>query len=139
MTGGKERIINLAVLHLRAIEFVTNGIVIGRGLEALFRILEREICGDSRQRDRFTVSLGQLVAGAKIILAGFVFRHAKPGMTKPVGMLFNGLGNLLGVAAFGPKREEREFFRFTERTQVRVIFQHLRESAIETSTGNSAE
>ena len=116
MTGGKERIINSTVLHLRTIKFVANGLVIVRGLEALFRILKREICDDPRQRDRFTVSLGQLVGGAKIILAGFVFRHAKPGKAKPVWMLFNGSGNLLGVAAFGPKREEREFFCFTERT-----------------------
>src|SRR5580765_1472064 len=105
MTGGKERIINSTVLHLRTVKFVTNGIIVGRGLEALFRILKRKICGDSRQRDRFTVSLSQLVAGAKIILAGFVFRHAKPGITKPVRMLFNSSGNLLGVTAFGPKRE----------------------------------
>ena len=116
MTGGKQRIINPTVLHLRAIQFVTNGKVIARGLEALFRILKREICDDSRQRDRFAVSLGQLVAGAKIILARLVFRNTKPGITKPVGMLINGSGNLLGVAAFGPKREEREFFCFTERT-----------------------
>ena len=33
-----------------------------------------------------------------------------------LGMLFNGSVNLLGVAAFGPKREEREFFCFAERT-----------------------
>src|SRR6476659_1467250 len=123
MTGGKERIINPTVLHLRTIKFVTNGIVIVRGLEALFRILEREIVGDSRQRDRFAVLLSQLVASAKIILAGFVFRYAKPGITKPVGMLFNGSRNLLGIAAFGPKREEREFLCFTERTQVRIISQ----------------
>ena len=116
MTGGNERIINPTVLHLCTIKFVTNGIVIVRRLEALFRILKREIGGDSRQRDRLTVSLGQLVAGAKVILAGFVFRHAKPGITKPVGILFNGSGNLLGLAAFGPKREEREFLRFAERT-----------------------
>ncbi|MGC2627107.1 MAG: hypothetical protein WA269_09745, partial [Candidatus Udaeobacter sp.] len=63
-----------------------------------------------RQRDWFTVSLNQLVGGAKIILAGFVFRNAKPGVTKPLGMLFNGSGNLFRVTAFGPKREEREFF-----------------------------
>src|SRR5436305_14152086 len=104
MTGGKERIINATVLHLRAIKFITNGIVIGRGLEALFRILKREICGDSRQRDRFTVSLGQLVAGAKIILAGFVFRYAEQGITKSVRMMLNGSGNLLGVTAFIPIR-----------------------------------
>src|SRR5690349_15283955 len=116
MTGGKQRIINPTVLHLSTIKFVTNGRVIMRRLKALFRILKREICGDSRQRDRFAVSLGQLVSGAKIILAGFVFRHAKPGITKPVGMLVNGSGNLLGVTAFGPKREECEFFCFTERT-----------------------
>src|SRR6266404_6430705 len=108
MTGSKQRIIDPTVLHLRAIQFVTNGKVIARGLEALFRILKREISGDSRQRDRFAVSLGQLVAGTKIILAGLVSRHAKPGVTKPVGMQFNGPGNLLGVAAFGPKREECE-------------------------------
>src|SRR6478752_6061832 len=115
MTGGNERIINPTILHLRAIKFVTNGIVIVRGLEALFRILKRKICGDSRQRDRFAVSLGQLVAVAKIILAGFVFRHAKPGITNPVLMLFNGSGSFLWVTAFGPKREEREFFCCTER------------------------
>src|SRR6266436_9592458 len=139
MTGGEKSIIDPTILHLRAIKFITNAVVIGCGGEALFQILKREISGDSRKRDRFAVSLGQPVAGAKIILAGLVFRHAKPGITKPVGMLLNGPGNLLGVAAFGPKREEREFFCFTERTQVRIIFQELRESAIETSTGNSAE
>src|SRR3982750_1210489 len=115
MTGGKERIINPTVLHLRAVEFVTNRIVIGRGLEALLRVLNRVICCDSRERDWFTVSLGQLVGGAKIILAGFVFRNAEPAITKPVGMLFNRLRNLLRVTAFGPKREEREFFCFTKR------------------------
>src|SRR6266699_711656 len=115
MTGGEKRIIDSTVLHLRAIKFVTNAVVTGRGVEALFQILKREISGDSRKRDRFAVSLGQPVAGAKIILAGLVFRHAKPGITKPVGMLLNGPGNLLGVAAFGPNRKEREFFCFTER------------------------
>src|SRR6266516_2403805 len=115
MTGGEKRIIDPTVLHLRAIKFVTKAVVFGRGAEAVFQILKREISGDSRKRDRFAISLGQLVAGAKIILAGFVFRHTKPGITKPVGMLLNGPGNLLGVAAFGPKREEREFFCFTER------------------------
>jgi hypothetical protein len=35
--------------------------------------LEREISGDSRKRDRFAVSLGQLVAGAKIILLALYF------------------------------------------------------------------
>ena len=82
---------------------------------AVFQILKRETSGDSRKRDRFAVSLGQLVGGTKIILADLVFRHTKPGVTKPVGMLLNGPGNLLGVAAFGPRREEREFFCFTER------------------------
>src|SRR5436305_1683756 len=65
MTGCKERLINPTVLHLRTIKFVTNGLVIVRGLEALFRILKRKICGDSRQRHWLTVLLGQLVAGAK--------------------------------------------------------------------------
>src|SRR6267142_627039 len=110
MTGGEKRIIDPTVLHLRAIKFVTYAVVIGRGVEALFQILKREISGDSRKRDRFAESLSQLAGSAKIILAGLVFRH-----TKPVGMLLNGPGNLLGVAAFGPKREEREFFCFTER------------------------
>src|SRR6266699_6545073 len=113
MTGGEKRIIDSTVLHLRAIKFVPNAVVIGRVGEALFQILKREISGDSGKRDRFAVSLGQLVGGTKIILAGLVFRHAKPGITKPVGMLLNSPGNLLGVAAFGPKREEREFFCFT--------------------------
>ena len=115
MTDGEKGIIDLTVLYLRAIKFITNAVVIRRGGEALLQILKREISGDSRKRDRFAVSLGQLVGGAKIILAGLVFRNAKPGITKPVGMLLNGPGNLLGVAAFGPKREEREFFCFTER------------------------
>src|SRR6266487_2715141 len=87
-TGGEKGIIDPTILHLRAIKFVTNAVVTGRGVEALFQFLKREIRGDSRKRDRFAVSLGQLVGGAKIILAGFVFRHAKPGITKPVGMLF---------------------------------------------------
>src|SRR6266478_9970700 len=104
MAGGKKRIIGPTVLHLRAIKFVTYAVVIGRGVEALFQILKREISGDSRKRDRFAESLGQLVAGAKIIFAGIVFRHAKPGIAKPVGMPLNGPGNLPRVAAFGPKR-----------------------------------
>src|SRR4051812_15379035 len=115
MPGGKKRIINSTVLHLRAIQSVTDRVIIGRGLEALLRILEREIRGDSRERDWFTVSLGQLVGGAKIILAGFMFRDAEPGITKPVGMLFDGSRNFLRVTAFGPKGEERQFFCFTER------------------------
>ena len=110
MTGGKKRIIDATILHLRAIKFITNAVVIGRGGEALFQISKREITGDARQGDRVAVSLGQLVAAAKIILARLVFRNIKPGITKPVGMLLNGSGNLFGVAAFGPKREEREFF-----------------------------
>src|SRR6476620_6615998 len=105
MTGGNERIINPTILHLRAIKFVTNGIVIVRGLGALFRILKRKICGDSRQRDRFAVSLGSLVAVAKIIRAGFVFRYAKPGIKKPDLMLFNVSGDFLWVTAVGPQRE----------------------------------
>src|SRR6266550_1941224 len=106
MTGSHKRLIDPTILHLRAIKFVTKAVVFGRGAEAVFEILKREISGDSRKRDWFAVSLGQLVGGAKIILAGLVFRHTKPGMTKPVGMLLNNPGNLLGVAAFGPKREE---------------------------------
>jgi len=109
MTGGEEGIIDLTILYLRAMKFITNAVVIGRGGEALFQILKREISGDARKRDRFAVSLDQLVAGTKIILAGLVSRHAKPGITKPVGMVLNGLGNLLGVAAFGPKAKSASF------------------------------
>src|SRR4029079_19833610 len=106
MTSGKERIINSTVLHLRATEFVTNRIVIGRGLEALFRVLKRKIWGDARQRFWFTVPLRQLVGGAKIILAGLVFRNTEPGIAKPVGMLFNGSPQLLPVAPSLPQTEE---------------------------------
>ena len=115
MTCGEKGIIDPTTLQLRAIKFITNAVVIGRSGEAFLKILKREISDDSRKRDRFAISLGQLVGGAKIIPAGLIFRHAKPGITKPVGMLFNSPRNLFGVAAFGPKREEREFFRFTER------------------------
>ena len=107
MTGGEEGLIDATILYLRAIKFITNAVVIGRGGEALFQILKREISGDSRKRDRFAVSLGQFVGGAKIIFAGLVFRNAKPGIMKPVGMLLNGPGNLLGVAALGPKLKLR--------------------------------
>src|SRR6266550_709209 len=100
MTDGKRRFIDSTVLHLRAIKFVTNVGAIGRGVEPVFQILERQITGDSRKCYRFTVSLSQFVGGAKITSARFVFRHAKPGITKPRGMLFNGPGNLLRVAAF---------------------------------------
>src|SRR6267142_752823 len=139
MTGGEKGIIDPTIVHLRAIKFVTYAVVIGRGVEALFQILKREISGDSRKRDRFAESLSQLAGSAKIILAGLVFRHTKPSITKPVGMLLNGPGNLLGVAPFGPKREEREFFCFTERLQVRILFQQLRESAIERSVRQPVE
>src|SRR4029450_12619710 len=114
MTGGEEGIIDPTILHLRAIKFIANAVVIGRASKALLQILKREISGGSGKCDRFAVSLGQLAGGAKIILAGLVFRTAKPGIMKPVGMLFNGPGNLLGVAAFGPKREESKFLCFTE-------------------------
>src|SRR6184192_208896 len=63
MTGGEKGIIDPTILYLGAIKFITNAVVIGRGAEALFQILKREISGDSRKRDRFAVSLGQLVAG----------------------------------------------------------------------------
>ena len=102
MTGGEKRIIEPTILYLRAIKFITNAVVIGRDVEALFQILKREISDDSRKRDRFAVSLGQLICGAKIFLARFVFRNAKPRIAKPVGMLLNSAGNFLGVAAFGP-------------------------------------
>ena len=69
--------------------------------------MKREISGDPRKCDRLAVSLGQLICGAKIFLARFVFRNAKPGIMKPVGMLLNGPGNLLGVAALGPKLKLR--------------------------------
>ncbi|PYL18788.1 MAG: hypothetical protein DMF41_11490 [Verrucomicrobia bacterium] len=58
MTDGAKRIIDATVLHLRAIKFVTNGVVIGSSVEALFQILKREIRGDSRKENRFAVSLG---------------------------------------------------------------------------------
>src|SRR6266478_3865669 len=64
MSGRKKRFIDSTVLHLRAIKFVTNAGAIGRGVEAGFQILERQITGDSRNCDRFTVSLSQLVGGA---------------------------------------------------------------------------
>src|SRR5215468_171401 len=115
MAGGKKRVIHPAIPYLGAIEFVTNAGVIGHILEALFQILKGGIGCDHWQRDRFAVSLRQLVGSAKIIFAGLVFRDAKPGMTKPYRMFVNGAGNCLGIAAFRPKREEREFFCFTER------------------------
>ena len=115
MTGGEKRIIDPTVLHLRAIKFIANAVVIGRGAEAFFQILKGDIGGDSRKLGRLAVLLSQLIGAAKIIFAGLVFRDAKPGIRKPVRPLFNGSGNLLGIAAFGPQREEREFFCFTER------------------------
>src|SRR5438105_14775902 len=48
MTGGEKSIIDPTSLHLRAIKFITNAVVIGCGGEALFQILKREISGDSR-------------------------------------------------------------------------------------------
>src|SRR4029079_13139090 len=114
MTSGKERIINSTVLHLRAIEFVTNRIVIGRGLEALFRVLKRKICGHAGQRSWFTVPLRQLVGGAKIILAGLVFRNTEPGIAKPVGMLFNGSPKSPPGSALWPKTGRRGSFLFSQ-------------------------
>ena len=114
MTGGEKGIIDPTILYLRAIKLVANAEIMGGVGEALLQILKREISSDSRKRDWFAVSLGQLVGAAKIILARLVFRDTKPGITKPVGMLLNGPGNLLRVAAFGPKREERQFLCFTE-------------------------
>src|SRR5215475_10163841 len=119
MTNGNERVIDATVLHLRAIKFVTNAGSIRRGTESLFAILERQITFHSRKCDRFAVSLSQFVGSAKITFARFVFRNAKPRGRKPLGMLFNGPGNLFGVAAFGPNREQRELFCFSERVQGR--------------------
>jgi hypothetical protein len=48
MTGGEKRIIDATILHLLVIKFITNAVVIGRGGEAVFQILKREISGDSR-------------------------------------------------------------------------------------------
>src|SRR4030095_5620586 len=64
MTCGEKGIIDPTTLHLCAIKFVTNAVVIGRGGEAVFLILKREISGDSRKRHRFAVFLGQLVCSA---------------------------------------------------------------------------
>ena len=36
MTGGEEGIIDATILHLRAIKFITNAVIIGCGGEALF-------------------------------------------------------------------------------------------------------
>ena len=55
MKRGKKGIIDAAILHLRAIKFVSNAVVIGRGGEAVFQILKREISADSRERHRFAV------------------------------------------------------------------------------------
>src|SRR5207244_4925242 len=106
MTCGEKGIIDPTTLHLCAIKFVTDAVVIRRGGEAVFQILKRKISGDSRKRHRFAVLLGELVGGAKIIPAGLVFRHDKPGIMKPVRMLFNGQGKLPGDGAYGPTSDE---------------------------------
>src|SRR5262249_5462714 len=102
MTSSEKRVIYLTVLHLRAIQFVTNAGVVGGVVDALLQVLKGKSSGDWRKGDRFAVSLGQLVCGVKIFLSRFVFRYTSPSIAKPVGMLLNNLGNFLGFAAFGP-------------------------------------
>src|ERR1043166_2589890 len=55
MTGGEKRILDPTVLHLRAIKFIANAVVIGRGVEAFFKMLKRNIGGDSRKLGRLAV------------------------------------------------------------------------------------
>ena len=42
MPHGEKGIIESTILHLRAIKFITDAVVIGRGGEALLEILKRE-------------------------------------------------------------------------------------------------
>src|SRR5262249_17946837 len=63
MTDGKKRFVDSTVLHLRAIKFVTNAGAIGRGVEPVSQILQRQITGDSRKCDWFAVALSQFVGG----------------------------------------------------------------------------
>src|SRR5262245_36386064 len=102
MTSSEKRIIYLTILHLRAIQFVTNAIVVGGVVDALLQVLKGEISGNWRKGDRFSVSLGQLICRLKFFLARLVFCHASPSIAKHVGMLLNNPGNFLGFAAFGP-------------------------------------
>jgi hypothetical protein len=57
VTDRKKRFIHTTVLYLRTIQFITNSGSIGRSVEAVFQILERQITGDSWKCDRFPVSL----------------------------------------------------------------------------------
>src|SRR4029078_937301 len=89
MTCGEKGAIDPTILHLRAIKFVTNAVVIGRGGEQVFSILKREISSNSRERHWFSISLRQFVGSAKIIFTGFIFRDAEQGITKHSGRASN--------------------------------------------------
>ena len=73
ITCGEKGIIDPTILYLRAIKFITNAVVIGRSGEAFLKILKREISDDSRKRDRFAISLGQLVGARKSFLPALYF------------------------------------------------------------------
>src|SRR5262249_24062549 len=89
MTSSEKRVIYLTVLPLRAIQFVTNAIVVGGVVDALLEVLKRKVSGDWREGDRFAVSLGQLICGVKNFFSRFLFCHPTPNITKPVGVLLN--------------------------------------------------
>src|SRR5262249_57811273 len=57
MTSGEKSVIDLTVLHLRAIQLVTNAIVVGDVAGAPLLGLKSGVIGDSRQSNPFAASL----------------------------------------------------------------------------------
>src|SRR5262249_56873839 len=78
MTSSEKRVIYLTVLPLRAIQFVTNAIVVGGVVDALLEVLKRKISGDWRGGDRVAGLLGLITFGVRKFLVPLLFFLATP-------------------------------------------------------------
>src|SRR6267378_8579974 len=114
MARGVKRVVGAAALRLRVVELVADRVIVRRGAEPTFELLERRAGSDARQSDRFAVALSQFIGGTKIIFTGVIFGDTEPGIRQPIRMLRGGASKLRGIAALRPKREERKLLGFAE-------------------------
>src|SRR5262249_62121241 len=85
MTSSEKRVIYLTVLPLRAIQFVTNAIVVGGVVDALLEVLKRKISGDWRGGGRVSGLLRPLICGGENFFFRFVFFRCNASHTEPRG------------------------------------------------------
>src|SRR5438477_7776354 len=64
MAHGVQRVVDPAALHLRAVKFIADRVIVGRRAETAFELLERCAGSNARQCDWFAVALSQFVGSA---------------------------------------------------------------------------